>query len=57
MTMDLNEIIENQNEVIEQLKVADHFYICHYCKKRDQIEHRRCFWDDKSKIWETKTVN
>ena len=51
---DLNEIIENQTEVIEALKQADHFYITHYCKKRDNIENRRCFWDSKSKIWETK---
>ncbi len=50
----LNELIENQADVIEALREADHFYICHYCKKRDQIEHRRCFWDSKSKIWETK---
>ena len=50
---DLNEIIENQTEVIEALKQADHFYITHYCKKRDDIESRRCFWDKKSKIWET----
>ena len=48
-----NELIDDQ-EVIKSLKEADHFYICHYCKKREQIEHRRCFWDDKSKIWETK---
>ncbi len=51
---DLDEVIEQQAEVIEALKEADHFYICHYCKKREQIEHRRCYWDDKSKIWETK---
>ena len=50
----IDELIENQTEVIEALKTADHFYICHYCKKREQIEHRRCYWDDKSKIWETK---
>ena len=50
---DLNEIIENQTEVIEALKEADHFYICHYSKKNERIEHRRCFWDSKSKIWET----
>ena len=51
----IDELVENQEEVIEALKGADHFYICHYCKKREQIEHRRCYWDDKSKIWETKT--
>ena len=49
----LDEIIENQTKVIEALKEADHFYICHFCKKRDQIEHRRCYWDEQSKIWET----
>ena len=56
MTMlekDLNHQLIDDQEVIKSLKEADHFYICHYCKKRDQIEHRRCFWDDKSKIWET----
>ena len=51
----IDELIENQEDVIEALKGADHFYICHYSKKNDRIEHRRCFWDDKSKIWETKT--
>ena len=50
----LDEISNTDSEVIEALKEADHFYITHYCKKRDQIEERRCFWDDKSKIWETK---
>ena len=50
----VDELIENQEEVIEALKSADHFYITHYCKKRDRIEERRCFWDSKSKIWETK---
>ena len=54
LTNDLNELIENQEQVIEALKEADHFYICHYCKKRERIEHRRCYWDNKSKIWETK---
>ena len=47
-------LIENQGEVIEALTQADHFYITHYCKKRQGIEERRCFWDSKSKIWETK---
>ena len=51
---DLNEIIDHQTEVVEALKEADHFYICHYCKKRERIEHTRCYWDSKSKIWETK---
>ena len=41
-------------ELAEQLKKSDHLYIAHYCKKREQIEERRCFWDSKSKIWETK---
>ena len=49
-----DELIENQEEVIAALENADHFYITHYCKKRDNIEERRCFWDSKSKIWETK---
>ena len=40
--------------MLDQLKTADHFYIVHYCKKRDNIEDRKCMWDDKSKIWETK---
>ena len=35
---DLDELIENQEQVIEALKQADHFYVCHYCKKREQIE-------------------
>ena len=52
---DLNHEIINDNEVIQQLKEADHFYICHYSKKNERIEHRRCFWDEKSKIWETKS--
>ena len=50
----LDEISNTDNEVIEALKEADHFLITHYCKKRDQIETRRCYWDSKSKIWETK---
>ena len=50
----VDELIENQEQVIDALKGADHFYICHYSKKNDRIEHRRCFWDKKSKIWETK---
>ena len=50
----VDELIENQEDVIEALSKADHFYIVHYCKKRDNIEERRCFWDSKSKIWETK---
>ena len=45
---------EFSERLIGQFKKADHFYIVHYCKKRDRIEERRCFWDSKSKIWETK---
>ena len=41
-------------ELAEQLKKSDHFYIAHYCKKREQIEELRCFWDSKSKVWQTK---
>ena len=58
MTMlkkDLDHELINDQEVIQSLKEADHFYICHYSKKNDRIEHRRCFWDSKSKIWETKS--
>jgi len=50
----------NEQEAIEgdllaeKLQEADHFYITHYCNKREQIEERRCYWDSKSKIWETK---
>jgi hypothetical protein len=44
----------NSTTMLEQLKKADHFYIVHYCKKRDNIEDRKCMWDSKSKIWETK---
>ena len=40
---DLNHEIINDNEVIQQLKEADHFYICHYSKKNERIEHRRVF--------------
>tara|TARA_B100000886_G_scaffold52123_1_gene32015 strand:- start:450 stop:749 length:300 start_codon:yes stop_codon:yes gene_type:complete len=50
----LDEITQTDGEVIEALKEADHFLITHFCKKRDQIETRRCYWDSKSKIWETK---
>ena len=51
---DLNHQLINDQEVIQSLKEADHFYICYYSKKNECIEHRRCYWDDKSKIWETK---
>ena len=30
------ELIENQNEVIEQLQTADHFYICYYSKQKNK---------------------
>jgi len=46
--------ITNDKEVVTALKEADHFLITHFCKKRDRIETRRCYWDDNSKIWETK---
>ena len=49
----LNDEVSYQ-EVVSAMKKAAHFYITHYCKKRERIESRRCFWDDKSKIWETK---
>jgi len=45
---------EMSEHLIGQFKKADHFYIIHYCKKRDSIEERRCYWDEKSKIWLTK---
>ena len=50
---DIDEIV-NDIEVLMALEKADHFYITHYCKKRERIETRRCYWDSKSKIWETK---
>jgi len=50
---DIDEIV-NDTEVLMALEKADHFYITHYCKKRERIETRRCYWDSKSKIWETK---
>ena len=50
---DIDEIV-NDSEVMMALEKADHFYITHYCKKRERIETRRCYWDNKSKIWETK---
>ena len=45
---------ESYKEIESAFKKADHFYVVHFCKKRDRIEQRRCFWDDKSKVWETK---
>ena len=50
---DLNHELIDDQQVIQSLKEADHFYICYYSKKNECIEHRRCFWDEKSKIWET----
>ena len=50
---DIDEIV-NDTEVLMALEKADHFYITHYCKKRERIETRRCYWDSRSKIWETK---
>ena len=50
---DIDEIV-NDTEVMMALEKADHFYITYYCKKRERIETRRCYWDNKSKIWETK---
>ena len=37
----VDELIENQEQVIDALKAVDHFYICHYSKTNDRIEHRR----------------
>ena len=51
---DIDEIV-NDVEVMMALEQADHFYITHYCKKREQIECRRCYWDSKSRICKTKT--
>ena len=45
---------EFTERLIGQFKKADHFYIVHYCKKRDDVEERRCYWDEKSRIWMTK---
>ena len=50
---DIDEIV-NDREVLMALEKADHFYITHYCKKRERIETRRCYWDKKSKVWETQ---
>lgn len=53
---DIDEIV-NDVEVMMALQQADHFYITHYCKKREQIESRRCYWDSKSKIYKTKKAS
>ena len=50
---DLDHELINDEEVIQSLKEADHFYICHYSKKHEEIQYRRCYWDEQSKIWET----
>ena len=53
----LDEVLSDENakqEIESAFKKADHFYVIHYCKKRERIEQRRCYWDDKSKVWETK---
>ncbi len=42
---DLDNELINDQEVIQSLKDADHFYICHYCKKRDTIVGYRTFTD------------
>ena len=51
---DIDEIV-NDTEVMMALEKADHFYITFFNKSKDRIESRRCFWDSKSKIWETKS--
>ena len=53
----LDTIIDNPAEVIQQLQKADHFYICHYSKKREQIEHRRCFGIASLKFGKPKMVS
>ena len=50
---DIDEIV-NDTEVMMALEKVDHFYITFFNKSKDRIESRRCFWDSKSKIWETK---
>jgi hypothetical protein len=45
---------EMRADLIKQISKSDHFYIIFYCKKRQQIEQRRCIWDSQSKLWETK---
>ena len=32
----LDTIMDNPAEVIQQLQKADHFYVCHFCKKREK---------------------
>ena len=50
---DIDEIV-NDTEVMMALEKVDNFYITFFNKSKDRIESRRCFWDSKSKIWETK---
>ena len=50
---DIDEIV-NDTEAMMALEKADHFYITFFNKSKDRIESRRCFWDSKSRIWETK---
>ena len=50
---DIDDIIGN-TEVLMALEKADHFLITHFCKKRDRIETRKCFWDKQSKVWQTQ---
>ena len=50
---DIDEIV-NDTEVMMALEKVDHFYITFFNKSKDRIESRRCFWDSKSRIWETK---
>ena len=50
---DIDEIV-NDTEVMMALEKADHFYITFFNKSKDRIESRRCFWDSKSRIWETQ---
>ena len=50
---DIDEIV-NDTEVMMALEKADHFYITFFNKSKDRIESRRCFWDSKSRILETK---
>jgi len=54
MSFEAGEIDMFASHLAKELREVDHFYIVHYCKKRKQIEERRCYFDSKSKIWETK---
>ena len=53
LVKDIDDFV-NDTEVMMALEKADHFYITFFNKSKDRIESRRCFWDSKSKIWETK---